>query len=86
MAQRMLASGFPLEVWARRADALEPFASAGATVAASVAALGARADHVGLCVVDDAGVAQICDELLPAMRPGSLLAIHSTILPATCEA
>lgn len=52
----------------------------------SVAALGEAAEHVGLCVVDDAGVAAICEELIPAMRPGSLLAIHSTILPESCEA
>ena len=80
MAERMLAGGFPLAVWARRPEALAPFLDKGATAAASVADLAASCDHIGLCVVDDAGVAQICDELIPAMRPGSLLAIHSTCL------
>lgn len=86
MASRMLAGGYPLSVWARRPEALEPFVAEGATAAASVADLAATCDHIGLCVVDDAGVAAICNELIPAMKPGSLLAIHSTILPESCEA
>ena len=86
MAERMLAEGFPLIVWARRAEALTRFLAQGARPAASAAELGSACDHVGVCVVDDAGVAQICDQLIPAMQPGSLLAIHSTILPESCEA
>ncbi|MDE2597886.1 MAG: NAD(P)-dependent oxidoreductase, partial [Sphingomonadales bacterium] len=86
MAERMAAAGFPLLLWARRAEALEPFVTKGAGVADSVAALGAVCDHVGVCVVDDKGVADVCDQLVPAMRPGSLLAIHSTILPESCAA
>ncbi|MFM5930951.1 MAG: NAD(P)-dependent oxidoreductase [Novosphingobium sp.] len=84
MAHRMLDGGFPLTVWARRAEALEPYVAKGATTAATVAELGATCDHVGLCVIDDAGVRDICAVLIPAMRSGSLLAIHSTILPETC--
>ncbi|MDP3676676.1 MAG: NAD(P)-dependent oxidoreductase [Novosphingobium sp.] len=86
MAQRMRAAGFPLAVWARRAEALAPFVAQGAQAAGSVAELGAVCDHVGVCVVDDAGVVAVCAELIPAMEPGSLLAIHSTILPESCEA
>jgi len=84
MAQRMLAAGFPLTIWARRAASLAPLLAQGATAAETIAALGARCDHVGICVVDDAGVAEICAQLIPAMAPGSLLAIHATILPASC--
>jgi 3-hydroxyisobutyrate dehydrogenase len=86
MAERMLAAGYPLTLWARRSAALAPFVAAGATAAVSLADLGAKSDHVGICVIDDAGVAQICDQLIPAMTKGSLLAIHSTILPKSCEA
>jgi 3-hydroxyisobutyrate dehydrogenase-like beta-hydroxyacid dehydrogenase len=85
MAERMLAAGYPLTLWARRAEALAPFVAQGAVAARSVAELGAACDLVGVCVVDDAGVATVCDELVPAMRPGSLLVIHSTILPESCE-
>jgi len=86
IAERLLAAGFSVAVWARREAALEPFVAAGATAAPSVGELGAQADHVGLCVVDDSGVIEVCDQLIPSMRPGSLLAIHSTILPESCAA
>jgi 3-hydroxyisobutyrate dehydrogenase len=45
--------------------------------------LGATADHVGVCVLDDAGTREVCGKLIPAMRPGSRIAIHSTVHPAT---
>jgi 3-hydroxyisobutyrate dehydrogenase len=86
MAERIVAAGHSLTVWARRAEALEPFLATGASAAASVAQLGAQCDLVGICVVDDAGVAAICRQLIPAMRPGSLIAIHSTILPESAVA
>lgn len=85
MAGRMLAAGYPLSVWARRAEVMEEWAGKGASTAATVAELGAKCDHIGVCVVNDADVAQICDELIPAMREGGLLAIHSTILPESCK-
>jgi len=84
MAERILAAGFPLTVWARRVEALEPFISAGASAATSVAELGGACDLVGICVVDDAGVAAIVEELLPVMKAGSCIVVHSTILPDNC--
>ena len=84
MAERIMAAGYPLTVWARRAEALTPFVRAGAVAADSVVALGSACDHVGICVVDDAGVSAICAELIPAMRAGSRIVIHSTILPENC--
>ena len=83
MARRIVESGYPLVLWARRAEALAPFADTAAETAASIADLGARAEHVGVCVVDDAGVEQVCGELIPAMRPGGRIAIHSTVHPDT---
>jgi len=84
MAHRIVDSGMPLVVWARRAEALEPYLAKGATAAASVAELGAQCDHVGVCVVNDADVSEVCAALIPSMRAGSRLAIHSTILPQSC--
>ena len=86
MAGCVLDAGFPLTAWARRAAAMRALTAAGARAADSVAVLGVSCDYVGVCVLDDAAVAEICDALIPAMRPGSLLAIHSTIAPASCEA
>jgi 3-hydroxyisobutyrate dehydrogenase-like beta-hydroxyacid dehydrogenase len=83
MARRIVESGYPLVVWARRADSLALFKDTPAQSVVTIADLGARADHVGVCVVDDAGVRQVCDELIPAMRPGSHIAIHSTVHPDT---
>ncbi|WP_395332465.1 NAD(P)-dependent oxidoreductase [Novosphingobium sp. BL-8H] len=85
MAERMLAAGFELTVWARRPEAADDLVTKGAHRAASIAELGKRCQHIGVCVVDDAGVEQICTQLLPVMKPGSVLVIHSTILPQTCE-
>ena len=85
MAARILAAGFPLSVWARRAEAARGLVEAGASMASSLAELGDRCDYVAVCVVDDAGVQQVCAELIPTMRRGSLLAVHSTVLPETCQ-
>jgi len=85
MAQRMIDAGFPVVLWARRAETLEPYRGTAARFAGGVAELGAQAQHVGVCVVDDAGVRQVCEALIPAMQPGGLIAIHSTILPQTCQ-
>ena len=84
MARRIAQDGFATVLWARRADALDAFADTGARIAASPADLAARCDVVGVCVVDDAGVIALAAKLLPAMRPGSVLAIHSTVHPQTC--
>ena len=84
MAERMLQAG-RLMVWARRPESAAELVAKGAAMAASVEELGAACRHVGVCVVDDAGVMDVCDRLIPAMRPGAVLAIHSTILPQTCE-
>jgi 3-hydroxyisobutyrate dehydrogenase len=83
MARRIIDSGYPLVLWARRPEALAPFAGTAFEAAASVAELAGRVMHVGVCVLDDAGVREICDELIPAMRPGSRIAIHSTVHPST---
>lgn len=84
MAERILGAGFPLTVWARRKEVCDEFSAQGASVAASIEALGPISDIACVCVIDDAGVFEICDKLIPTMKPGSLLVIHSTILPASC--
>jgi 3-hydroxyisobutyrate dehydrogenase len=86
IAHRIVDAGMPLVVWGRRPEAVEPYVRKGATAAADIAALGAQCDHIGLCVFDDADVIEVCNALIPAMRPGSRIAVHSTILPETCIA
>ncbi|MBW8754926.1 MAG: NAD(P)-dependent oxidoreductase [Sphingomonadales bacterium] len=83
MAHRIVDAGMDLVVWARRAEVLEPYVAKGARVAESVGQLGTLCDHVGICVVNDADVFSITDQLIPVMKPGSRIAIHSTVLPET---
>src|SRR5579871_131272 len=86
MAHRIVDAGMPLVVWARRPEVLEAYTAKGAVAAATVTELGAQCVHVGICVVNDADVRQVCDQLIPAMAPGGRIAIHSTILPETVQA
>ena len=86
MARRLIAVGYPVVLWARRPETLAPYAGTAAKTANSVAELGAQCDHVGICVVNDADVREVCAALIPAMRRGGRIAIHSTIHPDTCIA
>lgn len=85
MARRMLDAGYPVTLWARRRESLHPFADTKATLATELAELG-TACHVGICVVDDAGVREVCEALIPVMRPASRIVIHSTVDPRLCVA
>jgi 3-hydroxyisobutyrate dehydrogenase len=86
MARRIVEAGFPLLLWARRPEALAPYRDTSAQLVRDLAELGARSDHVGVCVLDDAGVREVVGALLSTMRAGSRIAIHSTIHPDTCIA
>jgi 3-hydroxyisobutyrate dehydrogenase-like beta-hydroxyacid dehydrogenase len=83
MAHRIADAGMDLVVWARRPEVLGAYTAKGARAAASVDKLGALCDHVGICVVNDADVFSITDQLIPAMKAGGRIAIHSTVLPET---
>jgi len=56
-----------------------------AKLADSMAEVGQDADVVGICVRDDAQVLECVDALLPAMKRGAILLIHSTIKPKTAQ-
>jgi 3-hydroxyisobutyrate dehydrogenase-like beta-hydroxyacid dehydrogenase len=68
-----------------RPEAMDPVVAAGATAAASVADVGAHSDIVCLMVLHDVQASQVVTELLTTMRPGSIIAIHSTIQVTTAE-
>lgn len=89
MARRIIEGGYETTLWARRPATLEPFADTPAKVAESPAELAAASDLVCLCVVGDADIAEVTggeDGLLAAMKPGSVIAVHSTVHPNTCQA
>lgn len=67
--------------------ALERFAELGGTPAASVGELARQVDLVAVVVIDDAQVRQVCSgndgAIAGAAESGALVAVHSTVLPAT---
>jgi 3-hydroxyisobutyrate dehydrogenase-like beta-hydroxyacid dehydrogenase len=87
MARRMVEGGFPLTIWARRPESLEPFADTAATAVSSPAEVGAASDVVGICVWSDDDVEDVLlrdDGVVAGMKPGGIIAVHSTIAPDNC--
>ena len=69
------------------AEAMERFTELGGTPAASVGELARQVDLVAVVVIDDAQVSQVCrgddGAIAGAVESGALVAVHSTVLPAT---
>ena len=85
MAQRIITAGYPTTLWARRAESLEPYAGTGATFAGSPAELAANSKVIGVCVLADRDVDEVVAAMLPGIARGTVLAVHSTVHPATCR-
>jgi len=85
MPLRLLEAGHEVTVWARRPEACAPFAEAGAKVAPDLQTLAQQSDWIGICVFDDAGVRQVCEAIMPHMRSGGTIVVHSTVHPDTCR-
>lgn len=87
MARRILDAGFPLTLWARRSESLQPFAGTAVRVADSPAQLGSDSWIVGICVTGDHDVDEVLlggDGVLSGMRSGGVVVVHSTVHPETC--
>jgi 3-hydroxyisobutyrate dehydrogenase len=85
MAAMIARAGWPLTIWARRANALEPFEALPVVVASGLAGLAQVSDLLCVCVGDDAEVDEVMGSAVPDLSPGSVAAIHSTVLPETCH-
>lgn len=86
MARQLLEWPGGLTVCDAVAAATEPFADAGALVAATPAEVAERAGVISVMVRDDAQVEEVLfgdDGICPAARPGTVVAIHSTVEAAT---
>ena len=84
MAERMMAKGLRPWLWARRAEILDRYRDADATLAASPAELGEHCDVIGLCMYDaDATDAVVFgpNGMMTSIRPGTILCIHATVGP-----
>ncbi|MEB4207760.1 NAD(P)-dependent oxidoreductase [Mycobacterium sp. 94-17] len=82
IAKRLVEWPGGLTVYDLRAEAMTPLAEAGAGLADSVADV-ARADLIHIVVLDDAQVREVVGELAANAKPGTIIAIHSTINPDT---
>ncbi|MCS4257159.1 3-hydroxyisobutyrate dehydrogenase [Rhodococcus erythropolis] len=86
MAQRLLDWPGGLVVCDARAEALEPFTTAGASAASTPADVAAQASIISVTVLDDAQVREVvCGPhgILSTAQPGTVVAIHSTISDTT---
>ncbi len=86
MARRLCSAGLPTTVYDLVPSAIHALEAAGAAAASSARAVAAASDVVGVCVRDDADVHAVVlgdDGILAGATPGTVIAIHSTILPRT---
>jgi len=86
MARRLCDGGIPTTVFDLVPAAVAELVAAGASRADSARSVAAASDVIGVCVRDDADVQAVVlgdDGLLAGATPGSVIAIHSTILPRT---
>ena len=82
MAKRLVEWPGGVTVFDVRAEAMTPLAEAGASLADSVADV-ATADIISVTVLNDAQVREVVGELAANAKPGTVIAIHSTISPNT---
>lgn len=82
MAKRLVDWPGGVTVYDIRAEAMTPLAEAGASLADSVADV-ASADIISVTVLDDEQVREVAGELAANAKPGTVIAIHSTISPST---
>ncbi|MGX7728098.1 NAD(P)-dependent oxidoreductase [Rhodococcus sp. 2H158] len=83
MATRLLDRPGGLTVLDARPEAVAPFTAAGARAAGDPADLARDCDVVCVTVVDDAQVRTVVAGLLDTARPGTVIAVHSTIADTT---
>jgi 3-hydroxyisobutyrate dehydrogenase-like beta-hydroxyacid dehydrogenase len=82
MAHRLVDWPGGLIVFDIRADAMTSFAEKGAQLADSVVDV-AEADIISVTVLDDEQVREVVGTLVPKAKPGTVVAIHSTISDTT---
>lgn len=85
MAGRLVDWPGGLHVFDVRAEAAAPLVDQGVTLAGSAAAVGAACDVISVMVLDDEQVRTVVAELLTAVKPSAIIAVHSTIRAETAE-
>ncbi len=82
MAKRLVEWPGGVTVFDVRTEAMTPLAELGASLADSVADV-AVADIISITVLNDKQVREVVGELAAHAKPGTVIAIHSTISPET---
>ena len=82
MAKRLVEWPGGVTVFDVRTEAMTPLAELGASLADSVADV-AAADIISITVLNDKQVREVVAELAAHAKPGTVIAIHSTISPET---
>lgn len=88
LVESLLRAEVPVVVYDLDATAVERIVAAGAAAASSLAELAGRTRVVGVCVPADDHVRAVLDGpegLLAHLAAGSVVAIHSTVLPETVQ-
>lgn len=83
MATKMTEWPGGVTVYDVRTEAMTPLAEKGASLAGSVADIAVAADIIHITVLNDAQVREVVGELAATAKPGTVIAIHSTISDAT---
>lgn len=87
-ARMIVGAGYEVYLSDRREEALQPFKNTPAIPVQSLKELGSKSDVVGVCVFSDDDVKDVVihggEGILYGMKSGGIIAIHSTVVPATC--
>jgi len=86
MAERLVAGGIETTVYDVAEAPIRALVEQGAKAAASPRELAAASQVVGVCVRDDDDVRAVClgeDGLFAGAARGTVIAVHSTVLPST---
>ena len=88
IADNILDAGYELTVYDLRAEAVAEFVSRGAVAARLPGDVATRSEIIALAVVDDAQVEAVltgAHGVFESALPGTIVAIHSTVLPQTVK-
>lgn len=85
MCQYLLKAGFPVTVFDLQAEAMTALAALGARAAESARQVAQASDVILVMVTDDTQVRQVVGELLDGAPAGAVIAICSSVHPATCR-
>ena len=88
IAAHLAPAGFETTVFDVVEEPMRELAAEGARAASSPREVAAAAEVIGVCVPEDDHVRAVvsgADGILEGAAPGTVIAIHSTILPATAE-